>query len=288
MAVIRFEEKSPPTASVSESGMVSYQRKWLVQFDDRSTAGPNAAIAAIPVQRGDAYSFGSESNSLSIAMGLTAEPLDDSGLIYVVTIDYGHWIASPDNTLTSERNWDFDNYEEAIIFDADGKIILNSAGDPFPEPITVQKYIPVLTVKKSQLTFDYGFYHSYIGCCNSDYFYGAAPGQVRCTNISAQEKKDASYGTYYDVTYQFQFGFFNHGKGWDKVVLQAGYNHLVEIPPPESAPEIGKTVKKTRIRLRSEVSNDVHKLDANGMITNTPTYKTIKVYNRVPFNSLGV
>lgn len=159
------------------------------------------------------------------AMGFEAQPDgSEDGMGWVITVSYG--IFDPDKTQENpldERprlSWDRAQFERVVEKDTGGNAILNSAGDPFDPPVTLDDSRPVLTITRNEASFDTTLAESYKDCVNTDVFFGWPAGQVKVGAITAEEQwSDYLNDTYVVVKYEFHF----NPNGWQKSILDQGY-----------------------------------------------------------------
>jgi len=114
--------------------------------------------------------------------------------------------------------WDFVMSNEPIDTDIDGKPIINSAGESFDPPITKDFHDLLLRIQRNEATFNPIIANDYKGAINSDWFWGFAPGLVKCVQFTA---RTAIRGTfwYWQVRYAFQM----RKDGWQRRIIDEGY-----------------------------------------------------------------
>ncbi len=98
---------------------------------------------------------------------------------------------------------------------------VNSAGEPFDPPPLYDKCDPVLCVEVTYATYDNDRAMIFNNSLNSDKFFGADPGQVRC-KIKAKrfQWRDQFRWT---VTYRFSY----RAEGWQPQVLDIGSHYRI-------------------------------------------------------------
>jgi hypothetical protein len=142
--------------------------------------------------------------------------------------------------------------------DARGIPLVNTVGRPFDPPIETDDHYQVITKEVNSTSFDTAHFNNYINAINSDNFLGFLPHQVKCANISAQDRWK---GPYRFVNARFEFHVKTkdlvqawdlktqttvQAKGWDKVVLNQGFYHI-ENPfdvGNGAAPEVGRILNR--------------------------------------------
>lgn len=273
-----------PSATMDDRGFIQYTRTFQVIFPDRTTSNPNDALLALPITKFDAYSYAGITDATSRATTVTATPEND-GVTYTVTVNY----TTPESIGRSEEqrptvSWSYNAYTDVLITDLDNSPIANSAGDKFPEGIEAQRFIPVLTIQRAEPYFYPLQAFAYMGSINVSDFYGAPKGTVRCTDFSGQLAYNQDGSSYYNVTYAFEFGFFPHGKGWDSIVLDEGYNHI------DTTVGTGEKAKR-RITVGGVPVNDPAKLDGQGHTlpdAGVGYFLQFRVYPYADFSSLNL
>lgn len=219
------------TAAINAQRQRSYARTWRVIVDS-AAVGPGAARDAVPVAVGNTYSTGSETDAGAFCLAINAvdEGASD-GKSYLVTATYGPPELAPsrteaDNPLDEpfELSWGGLSLEKVLDIDEDGYAIVNSAGEPFDPPVTVEDNLPILNIvrNESRASFDPTLIYRYRRARNSDAFWGADPGQVRIMPITAEYPWHPACGRYWRVTYQFVF----NDEGWTRKLLDLGFRTL--------------------------------------------------------------
>jgi hypothetical protein len=137
-----------------------------------------------------------------------------------------------DNPLyePAEISWTTSASQEPVDQDLDKKPIVNSAGQPFDQPPSIEVSDPVLRIVRNQATWDQALALRYLSprrAVNSDTFWGQPPGTARVNNLEASEVRAVS-GTYYKCTYEFQFRGpppdkpTDYDKAWQLRILDQG------------------------------------------------------------------
>lgn len=295
MAVV-VTEVIKPSMGVDDRGLTSYTRKFQAIFDTLEEANPNAAVLAIPVAKYDAYSYGGVTDNYSRAMNLQAVPDPESfGEKYDITVNY----SVPENIANAEsgsgdgglgrieKAWSFNRYTLLLSVDEDNKPIANSAGDIYPEGLEVERFMPVLSITRNETNFEPLTAYQYIGSINLDEFYGAPKNHARCVDASGVLKYLPNGSTYWTVSYAFEFGFFPHGKGWNAVILDTGFNEKIEIIKSGG----GKETIKRKITLGGEPVSDPQKLNGKGGLLTEgqdPIFAEYRVHRYASFGALAL
>jgi len=284
-------EKTSPTATMDDRGFLQYTRTFEVIFESRTLSNPNSAFLALPIQKFDSYSYAGFTDNTSKATTVTATP-DNDGLTYTVTVNY----TTPEQVAKSSESgsggqptkaWSYTAYTDVLKTDLDNRDIRNSAGDLFPEGLETQRFIPVLTITRTEPTFSPLKAFQYMGSINVGIFYGAAKGTVRCTDFSGSLGYNQDGTTFYTVTYSFEFGFFPHGQGWDSIVLDEGYYYL-----DNTLKANDETVEvKRRILIATTNANDPQKLNGQGQVLSeggVGYFLKFRIHPYANFTSLGL
>ncbi|HIJ70649.1 MAG TPA: hypothetical protein HPP87_04710 [Planctomycetes bacterium] len=126
--------------------------------------------------------------------------------------------------LPWQISWGFAGREEPIDRDINGDPIVNSADEAFDPPVTRPFYDLTLAIIRNQAEYNPLLAADYKDTLNSDYFYGFAPGIVKCADISADSARNADL-FYWHVHYQFQMRRI----GWALKLIDRGYREKVGV-----------------------------------------------------------
>lgn len=125
----------------------------------------------------------------------------------------------------------------ALYRDRNDKILVNTAGDRFSEPIDSERHYPLMTVRRKQRTFDAPYYSDYKDTVNASTWVvkgTTIPARVaKCVSITGQPEWHQDFGIFYDVTFQFAIrdeAAWTDVKGasyqgWDVRVANVGYRY---------------------------------------------------------------
>lgn len=266
----------------------SYTRVFDVTTSD-PTAGAKAVMAATGIpQIGTTYSTsgaGAEADAGAFVVGLEARESSDDGKGWDVTVQYGPYNASlfsvNPTSWPSKVTWSAHKYERALFFDKSNNAILNSAGDPFGEPVTVDDSRTVMTVVRNELasTFSMTLAESYRDTINTGIWNGYAAKTVKCSSITTGELQYDSNAQvwYYTVTYIFEI----NRDTWVKKVLDHGYAEL------DSTTSKRKAIKGADGKEVSEpvpLDGSGHQLATGG----TPVTLSFDVYSDVDFSVFNI
>lgn len=203
----------------------TYERTFTVTTDDPDD-GPATVAAALPVGIGDSYVCRNDSDPGSFCQSIDVECTTDDGKGWTAVARYGPYDANLEPANPVERpikvSWSFARFERPVIVDLDGVPVLNSAGDPFDPPLTIDDSRPILTIVRNEQGFDPLLAYQFKDAVNADAFWGVGPGIVKVLDISDELTKDPDIGWYHVVTYQFEF----NPDGWQAHIADLGYREL--------------------------------------------------------------
>lgn len=196
-----------------------YTQVLRVVTDDPSD-GPITVRAAIDPQTnlsvpqlGTYYQFAVESTDVdvySICRGITVNPVDQNGMIWEVTCEFGRWDPNrvePNELLRQpEIAWSFQQHQEIVDVDIYGNLVANTAGDLYDPGISRDVSWPVLTIRRNEAEFSPSLSYLYSDAINLLPWWGAPPRVVRVVSIGSARAYSQTLGQHYWVTdYQFAF-----------------------------------------------------------------------------------
>lgn len=127
--------------------------------------------------------------------------------------------------IDPEWSWSFENQEVPLTYDIETptRAIRNSAGESLP-PLTTTIAIPILTIRRAELSFNDNTIDQYVNKRNSASFWGRAADKALMAGITATQEKrqDAKYWL---VEYVIKFN--NQPEGWNVKVLDEGTYYWV-------------------------------------------------------------
>jgi hypothetical protein len=282
MAIVSVREvASGRDGTLNNKGERSYSRAFQVITDD-PLDGPLLVRTASGIpQRGSIYATATEIDPGAKVKAINPSQDADNPRVWTVKVDYDSVTEDkPENPLDRpiEISWTAAPYERVVFNDTDGKAILNSAGDYFDPPLTIDDSRPVLTVVRNEPSYNPTLAIDYQDAVNTDSFLGFSPGQVKVAKIDATSATENDI-FYWRVTYEFHF----RREGWALSVLDQGrYQKLNNKPVPiPEYDESGNAVPG------SHVSDPVPLDGAGQRLTNpgpdTAIFLTFKVYKERPF-----
>lgn len=211
--------------SVTYNG--DFTRNYTRIFQVLATAdtGMKAVVEALGISIGDAYTFGTESDSKALCNSISATH-DARGNpdSWTATVQYGQLdvAQAQENPLLRqpEISFNYAQYEKPVFFDRDGNPLVNTAGVPFLKPYMVEDSRRIMELVRNEPQFDPDMAEQFMNHVNMNQFFGAAPGKVKCSNIkpSRQYSNELEFH-YWVVAYEFKFNY----DGWAARLLNEGY-----------------------------------------------------------------
>lgn len=302
MAITVTEQQGARSCSINNLYQATYKRVFVVETTGPALRCKQARDAAGVPAVGARYDDGVDIDNGSFVVGKQADEASPDGREWHVTVNYG-----PYDATTFPRDptawplvvsWGAQRYERSLekALDDDDEYtvdVVNSAGDPFSEPPTVDDNRITFTVERNErvLTlpadpiagtpevpgFDLDLIDLYRDKTNEDLWNGRDPGTVKCNAITPGKPQQSPDGWWYvPVAYQFEV----REDGWDKVILDAGFavvdgsGNLTQVKGKDGQP--------------------VHEpvpLDGNGgkLAHGDPAvYLTFKGYRRLPFAAFNI
>lgn len=230
-----FRDRS---GSINSSTEKSYTRIFEAYTDSRYV-GPVAVMTHVSIpQLGDYYVNGVvdpydedyEEDLGAFVNEISAEEIGDAGIEWKVTVKYG-----PGNTLEQSGDptlWKIrvrfggERTERVVLFDRFGNPIMNSAGDRFGDPLTVDSHMSTMVVTRNEKvsTYDLNKASDYSDTVNVATWNGFPPQTCKLGIIeTSDEQYDPSTNTwYYTVTYPIKI----NRNTWIKQLLDQGFNEL--------------------------------------------------------------
>lgn len=276
----------------------TYTRTFLVITDDSQNDGVVIASARDPATGlvipgiGAAYKVGDKAAPLTIlthdtgafVTSTTATCATEDGLQWEVEVEYGPYDASiwPQNPLDHpvKVSWNFAKFEQVAFRDINGKAIVNSAGDYFDPPVTIDDSRPIVKIVRNEATFDPVLAKTYKDSTNTDTFLGQDPYTWKISDIQGDLEYNMDCGTpdgfYYVVTYELEF----NPDTWKKLILDQGMRGLD-----------GSGKFTQFLDDKGQPVSDPVLMDGNGgrkSATADPHFFTFEVYREVAFADLNL
>jgi hypothetical protein len=213
--------------------------------------GPNVAIQAVGINRGDQYiPLGSDSqlevDTNAYAHTMSAAPEEGDALGWIVTVEYGPYSAlwagggPKQNPLFQpiDVKWSMRSQEKACDIDINGNAVINTAGDPYDPPLMRDEPRPVLSIVRNEGTWNQSLQVQYFQAVASDPFAGYQPLMSRVLDISSESKFHQDAGWYYQASYEFEFrpplSSSNGQNGYRDTVINQGMRVFATANNPAS------------------------------------------------------
>ena len=269
-----YKKRSGNLESGEKRNTREYTRTWLVvsdTFADDSYTILNGWSTATGITWGTAF----PSDSLSFAKKFQADAEADDSLNWVVTCTYGQYPYASPNDCPWEQpakvKWSPQQYEQSLDQSpVDNTAFLNSAGDPFANPIVRDQTRIVLTVTQAEETWDGSLALNYCDVINSNSYMGAAPYTFKSI-VGAESEWSTKWGFYWTVNYELQY----NPDTWRKTVLDCGYYYIDQ-----------SSSTKRPIMVNGALATSPQLLYDTGAICpkgGTPHWFTFKVYTETTF-----
>ncbi len=215
-----------------------FSRSYTVTYrviTNSASDGPAVVCTAAGLPRKyTPYIIGNDIDTGVYCESVTArhEDWNASRLIWLVTVQYGSSSKKEhdDNEqqgspLDTRAKWSGGHAQFQIVAsqDKDGDAVKNSANQQYDPLPMKDNSRPVINVVKNVANLDLNTWASYIDAVNDGTWWGLATRKLKCQSIQWQQMFHGSGTPYYQVTYEF------HVKDdlWDYVILDAGYEHLI-------------------------------------------------------------
>lgn len=148
------------------------------------------------------------------------------GSWWEVTVNYGPYDPGqfPQNPFQRplEIAWSDSVFQTVVLYDNQGRAILNSAGDAFDPPVEADDNRPMLTVSRAEATYDPILTYNYRDAVNADPFWGFPPlvWKMKSRRGTRTYNPDAgtTSGYYWEVNYEFEL----NPLGWTRWILDQG------------------------------------------------------------------
>ena len=238
MAIIEIDEIWSGRAG---NWSVSEGRKYTRVFraiSNYAGDGPITAINSLGVLRGDPYITINESDPNAFVMDITASAEDpDNSLQWILTVNYGWYDVNeagggPEQNpllMPIDVSWSFRDYDRVATTDLNGKPVLNTAGDPYDPPKTINIPNQMMVVVRNEAIYQTGYANLYRNSINSDSFGGASALFCKNTAITPKNIFHQDIGWYYQVTYEFEMLNPRNAAdkyGWRSNLLDVGLRKL--------------------------------------------------------------
>lgn len=144
--------------------------------------------------------------------------------------EYKNWIARLEYGTQLMQQWDnpltrptvitggFQMYQKPIERDTSGKLITNTAGQPFDD-FSIDDARSHVTMVRNEATYDWTYFaDNFVNFVNLTSWYGCPAGTAKCVSVGGQGPNYENGVSFYTVTYEFQY----RKEGWQPKILNRG------------------------------------------------------------------
>jgi hypothetical protein len=288
MAIISVEEmRGARQGGIDPQWHRTYRRAWRVITDGPYAIGPLGARQSIPVFFGQPYvletpggvlvEYDNYAFATKIDAQIDPDCNDDSS--WVVTVDYAPYDPTqfPENPLNHplKISWGENRFDQPCIVDRNGNPVINSAGDYFDPPITIDDSRPTLRIVRNEQQYSPTYALSWKDTLNTDSFFGFPPLSVKMSTPLGELEYNPICGFYYVVTYQFEI----NPNGWKKWILDQGMRQIVSGVKQKILDDQGEDISSPAL------------LDGTGVKLQTggsPVAIPFEVYQEADYGMLGL
>jgi hypothetical protein len=300
MSIISVAETGNISATINEKWERTYQIELLV-LSNSSLDGPGYIRNSVSswnagqfshVAIGQTYVFNSESDTYALCLSVDARLAEQGSLAntWTVTATYGPWQpdAHAENPLYQAAEVQFDGETFTDIIQKDvltGAVIKNTAGEQYDPPIEVEQDRLIFRVIRNEASpLNVATILGYSNKTNSDTWYGCDPKTVLSKRPTIERlwsqvlADDTGTGYYYKITYMFVYrpltlSGYGDGGGWQRRVLDQGFNKLVSGVLTPITDTNGDKITTPSL------------LNGSGAVTTTEHYSTFDVLYTQDFGS---
>lgn len=217
------EEISSGRTARNSKGARTYTRKFRVTSNDK-TDGPFevGSTSGLPLI-GSAHP--EDANAFCIELTVeNTEPYAG----WTVTANYSDERTIDDNPTddAASISWGSEQFQKPAVFDLSGKLIVNSAGDPFDPPAMMDDSRRVVTVEKN-LAVVPSWILDYQDAVNSDVFsvdgISIGIGRAKIQNVTVSPRQRRNGTTFRTVNFTIHL----QRDGWLLDILDAGFRRKV-------------------------------------------------------------
>ena len=276
MAVEYIGEDPSGRTAQNTKGARTYQRKFKLrttsQADGPFAVGSNGSLPII----GNAHPEDANAFCISLQVENT-----NPWAGWTVTANYSDE-RTIDDTPTDDAasiSWGSEQFQKPAVFDLSGKLIVNSAGDPFDPPAMMDDSRRVVTVEKN-LAVVPSWILDYQDAVNSDVFsvdgISIGIGKAKMQNVTVSPRQRRNGTTFRTVTFTIHL----QRDGWLLDILDAGFRE-----------KVSGGRRNIKNNGDGEAPTAPVPLDGNGQPIDDPTptncvFLQFAVYKTRPFSSL--
>lgn len=263
--------------AANEKGIRTYSETYWLTTDQKTDG--TYEIGSHP----DLPTVGSAHHTDAAAWCTAVRPKCVSGYVHfhvTCTFSSERELAEDPTDEPALTEWDGEQFQRPLVVDEDGKIVCNSAGDPFdpPEMIDDSRLISVTTKNLASVPI---WLMEYSNAVNSDAFtldgFSVGIGQAKMQTPKVSKPMSRNGTTYREV----QFTIHYREEGWLSNIIDAGFR------------EIGYGGARQQIQNAGddEFPSAPVPLDGNGVALEDPSplnnvKLTFRGYRRLPFSAL--
>lgn len=144
----------------------------------------------------------------------------------IVKVSVTYTRAQDPFAMDPQYSWTSTSNSENVDSDAEGKPIINSAGDTYSDPIQEDYYDIILTYSDNQSSYDPVAARKYQGSVNVDVFLGFPVKTVKCTKYTATRQRIADV-YYWQREMEFVMRYDPNNAlatGWLRRLMDKGFN----------------------------------------------------------------
>jgi len=212
MSVVSVKETHEGRGGDSSRDSATLRRVFKVQTDSVRDGALVARDAPGIPALGDTYFDGTTENANYLAKNKSATNEDGSQKLWRVEVEYETRTVTsgPDPELipplrAPDYSWATGSSPQEMLLDVNGKVVQNSAKQPFDPAVERNNSFRILTIGRNEASFNAYAMESYIDTLNSTPIFGYAAREGRIDAIDAVVEYDANYGAYWRVTYVIHF-----------------------------------------------------------------------------------
>jgi len=202
----------------------------------------------------------------------------------------------PSNPLNqpTEIRWSSKRLEKYTGKDADGKAILNSAGEPLQDAPPLEIYHAVVTLTRTEHSYEPGKLGFYAGTVNLKKWFLCNPGTAKAEWPEATLIND---GNGNPIGWRVSYSFEIAPEGWNPIKIpDRGHFVKKEVSPGEEGNyTLGKTQKLTASDANGVATGELIFLDGKGQAlpqkridARNPVLLSFNMYQYTDFNQLGL
>jgi hypothetical protein len=234
MAVVHFTETTGRSGETDLESNLEYRRTFQIVTDSPQD-GPSV-VRTFPLlpAMGDQYEVVDTSTGVPVAVvdveavvvAIRVEQDDENLQNWTVTVDYAG-IEDP-VSQPAEVNFDPVPFQKVLVDDVNGVPVMNAAGEPFEEGMTVDRHRFRLTIVKNVLDFDPAEALEYMDTVNEVPFMEFDPLECKLVIGATRVRRRGLDGFYWQVKAVIDID----RDGWTVKKRNAGYSRRLTVDGP--------------------------------------------------------